>query len=53
MAKLIENGDAYMVYPGDYVYGIASDGVIVILGVTDNFEEVERYLQEYPTPEDW
>lgn len=54
LQKLIENGDAYIAYPyGIYVYGIASDGVTMMLGGTDNFEEIERYLKEYPTPEDW
>ena len=52
LQKLIENGD----YPTNnainnaiYVY----DGVIMILGGTDNFEEIENYLKEYPTPEYW
>ena len=60
LQKLIENGDAYINYPTNnainnviYVYGIASDGVIMILGWTDNFEEIENYLKEYPTPEYW
>ena len=57
MAKLIENGDAYINYPTNgtpiYVYGIAYDGVTFILGVTDNFEDIENYLKEYPTPLDW
>ena len=56
LQKLIENGDAYINYPTNnaintviYVY----DGVIMILGWTDNFEEIENYLKEYPTPEYW
>ena len=54
LAKLIENGDAYIIYPtAIHVYGIASDGVTMILGSTGNFEEIENYLKEYPTPEDW
>lgn len=54
LAKLIESGDAYMNYPNPvYAYGIASDGVTMILGSTGNFEEIENYLKEYPTPEDW
>ena len=54
LQKLIENGDAYIVYPNaTNVYGIASDNVTMILGGTDNFEEIENYLKEYPTPEDW
>ena len=36
-----------------HVYGIASDGVTMLLGGTDNFEGIENYLKEYPTPEDW
>ena len=52
LQKLIEGGDAYIVFP-PYVFGIASDGVTMILGSTDNFEEIENYLKEYPTPEDW
>lgn len=57
LQKLIENGDAYINRPLSgmplYVYGIASDGVTMILGGTNKFEEIERYLKEYPTPEDW
>lgn len=54
LQKLIENGDAYIIYPSAiFVYGIASDGVTMLLGSTDNFEEIEKYLKEYPTPEDW
>ena len=54
LAKLIESGDAYMNQPNPiYVYGIASDGVLMVLGETSNFEEIENYLKEYPTPEDW
>ena len=54
LQKLIENGDAYMNQPNPiYVYGIASDGVVIILGGTDNYAEIENYLKEYPTPEDW
>lgn len=56
LQKLIESGDAYMRYPADkalYVYGIASDGVTMVLGSTMFFEDIENYLKEYPTPEDW
>lgn len=57
LQKLIENGYAYMNYPTNgtptYVYGISSDGLTMILGKTDNFEDIEHYLKEYPTPEDW
>ena len=54
LAKLIENGDAYIIYPtAIHVYGIASDGVTLILGGTNKFEEIENYLKKYPTPEDW
>ena len=54
LAKLIENGDAYIIYPtAIHVYGIASDGVALILGGTNKFEEIENYLKKYPTPEDW
>ena len=50
LQKLIANGDA----PNPiYVYGIASDGVLMVLGETSNFEEIEKYLKKYPTPEDW
>ena len=54
LAKLIENGDAYI--QENHVYGIAFDGVIMVLGSARNakdFEEIEKYLKEYPTPEDW
>ena len=54
LAKLIESSDAYIMYPSAiHVYGIASDGVTMLLGGTDNFEGIENYLKEYPTPEDW
>ena len=53
LQKLIENGDAYIYPTAIHVYGIASDGVTMILGGTNNFEEIEKYLKEYPTPEDW
>ena len=53
LAKLIENGDAYIYPTAIHVYGIASDGVTMLLGGTDNFEEIENYLKKYPTPEDW
>ena len=54
LQKLIESGDAYMNHPDPiYVYGIASDGVVMVLGGTDNYAEIEKYLKEYPTPEDW
>ena len=54
LAKLLESGDAYMLYPNPTsVYGIASDGVVVLLGVTNDYAQIERYLKEYPTPEDW
>lgn len=57
LQKLIENGDVYIntsthVEPL-YVYGIASDGVTMILGTTSNYGDIEHYLKEYPTPEDW
>ena len=54
LQKLIENGDAYMNQPNPiYVYGIASDGVVMVLGETSNYAEIERFLKKYPTPEDW
>ena len=57
LQKLIENGDAYINIFNDvmpfYVYGIASDGETIILGETSNYAEIENYLKEYPTPEDW
>ena len=54
LAKLIESGDAYMNHPNPiYVYGIASDGVTIILGDTNDYAQIENYLKEYPTPEDW
>ena len=57
LAKLIENGDAYINRPLSgmplYVFGIASDGETIILGETSNYAEIENYLKEYPTPEDW
>ena len=54
LAKLIEDGDAYMNYPNPvYVYGIASDGVVMVLGDTNDYAQIEEYLKEYPTPEDW
>ena len=54
LAKLIENEDAYINYPNPiYVYGIASDGVVMVLGKTSNYAEIENYLEKYPTPEDW
>ena len=54
LAKLIESGDAYMNHPNPiYVYGIASDGVVMVLGDTNDYAQIEEYLKEYPTPEDW
>ena len=54
LAKLIESGDAYIMYPtAVYVYGIASDGVTMILGSPEDYAQIEEYLKEYPTPEDW
>ena len=54
LQKLIENGDAYLAFPmGNYVFGIASDGETIILGETNNYEEIENSLKQYPNPEDW
>ena len=53
LAKLIENGDAYIYPTAIHVYGIASDGVTIILGSPEDYAEIENYLKEYPTPEDW
>lgn len=54
LQKLIENGDAYIDWNnGIYVYGIAYDGVAMVLGSTLDYEDIENYLKQYPTPEDW
>lgn len=37
---------------GKYV-GRASDGVVVDLGYAGYREEVERYLNDHPTPDTW
>ena len=53
--KLIVQG--HIALKGTDIVGMASDGVVVTLGSTDDFlggvEQVEIYLREHPTPADW
>ena len=49
--KLIQEGTVYI--DGNQYIGKTSDGVEVILGITDNKKTVEKYLDNYPTPDTW
>ena len=38
---------------GDWIVGMAADGVEVVIGDLDGVDRVEVYLEDHPTPDTW